>query len=126
MVLTWSITNLTSHGVVSITESPQQALMRQTKGNTICNTVLRKALEQRIEELQVELSKKDKTPLQIANLRSLIKELCPKKCAQGLLFFGLRHEIVQRVKTADANSPPASSSSIENHSDASTVVTVSS
>jgi len=128
VVLTWSITNLTSHGVVSITESPQQALMRQTKGNTICNTVLRKALEQRIEELQVELSKKDKTPLQIANLRSLIKELCPKKCAQGLLFFGLRHEIVQRVKTADANSPPAAaaSSSIENHSDASIVVTVSS
>jgi hypothetical protein len=48
VVLTWKITNLSSGGVVATTETPQQAELRQTKGNTICNMVLRKALEQRI------------------------------------------------------------------------------
>jgi hypothetical protein len=59
----------------------------------------------------VELNSKDKTPLQIANLRSLVKELCPKKCAQGLLFFGLRHEVVQNKNYPGSVFPGGRSSS---------------
>ena len=97
IALTRKIINITSGGSVSVTETPQQAFLRQTKGDTICNSVVKKAVEQRIEELQVEASKKDRTPIQIANIKSLIKELCAKRCNQGLLFFGLRHELVQRT-----------------------------
>jgi hypothetical protein len=94
-VLTWRITNLTSNTVVTMTETPQQATMRQQKGNTICNIVLRKALDKRAEELELVIQSGTKNETQIANLRSLIKELQPKQCTEGLLFFGLRHECVQ-------------------------------
>jgi hypothetical protein len=94
-VLTWRITNLTSNTVVTMTETPQQATMRQQKGNTICNIVLRRALDKRAEELDLVIQSGTKNETQIANLRSLIKELQPKQCTEGLLFFGLRHECVQ-------------------------------
>ena len=94
-VLCWKITNLISNGLVSVTETPQQATLRQSKGNTICNLVLRKALNQRAAELEQTIAQGDKNPTQVANLRSLIKELRPKQCTEGLLFFGLRHESVQ-------------------------------
>jgi len=96
-VLEWSITNLTSGTRVIQLETPQEAMVRTKTGNTICNTVLRSALDSRIKELEEELKTPGRTPLQIANVKSLMKELCPRKCAQGLLFFGLRHLSVQKA-----------------------------
>ena len=94
VVLTWNVTNLNSMSVISMTETPQQASLRQATGITICNRVMRKALQQRASELELEMTEGDKTPTQVANIQSLVRQLRPKQCTEGLLFFGLRHKCV--------------------------------
>jgi hypothetical protein len=98
--LRWSVTNLLSGRTITYAETAEQAKERQVKGNTICNLVVREALNKRAEELEEEMNDLGGASTRTANLRSLVKELRPKQCTEGLLFFGLRHQIAQR-KTLD-------------------------
>ena len=94
--LRWTVTNLGSANTISFLETPDQAHERQVKGNTICNLVVREALTRRARELELELEAEDiDNHTRVANLKSLVKELRPKQCTEGLLFFGLRHQIAQ-------------------------------
>jgi hypothetical protein len=97
IVIRWTVTNMISGKTVSLTETPFQAKERQKTGNTICSVVMRKAIEQRVLDLEEEL----RTPETMANaaqtssIQGLIRELRPKQRNEGILFFGLRHAVVQ-------------------------------
>ena len=95
--LRWSVTNTASDSRVTFVETTDQAHERQVKGNTICNLVVREALNKRALELEKELAslEPNASATRVAHLRSLIKELRPKQCTEGLLFFGLRHQAAQ-------------------------------
>jgi len=94
--LRWTVTNLASGHRISFLETSEQAHERQVKGNTICNLVVREALNQRAGELEEELKTLEPSNTsRIANIKSLVKELRPKQCTEGLLFFGLRHQAAQ-------------------------------
>jgi len=97
-VVRWSVTNLTSGKTVSIAETPFQAKVRQKTGNTITSFVMRQALEQRVSDLEEVLEKDESedNSLQTANIISLVRDLRKKERNEGILFFGLRHEDVQR------------------------------
>jgi hypothetical protein len=100
-VLTWQIINLSSGQITSMTETPHQASLRQTKGKTICNLVMQKALKDRATELEESLNQAgNRTAIQVSNILGLIKKLRPTQCTEGLLFFGLRHDIVQQAHGA--------------------------
>jgi hypothetical protein len=96
VLIRWTITNLTSGTVTTQMETMQDAIVRETCGRTICNNVLKQALETRAQELEqsMEMMIKD-NPTRAANVRNLVKVLRPKRCTVGLLFFGLLHEQVQ-------------------------------
>ena len=94
-VVVWRVKSAADGSVVAeVCESPQQAQLRQVKGNTLCNVVLRQALDRRAEELE-RAAMEETNPVRVANLKSLVRELRPRQCTEGLLFFGLRHECVQ-------------------------------
>lgn len=102
-VIKWSVTNLTSGKTVSVTETPFQAKVRQKTGNTITSFVMRQALEQRVRDLEEILEKpaSEDNTVQTANIMSLIKDLRKKERNEGILFFGLRHEDVQKARASD-------------------------
>jgi hypothetical protein len=93
--LEWIIINGTSRHVTARTETPHEAHVRRTQGKTICNHVVREALEQRASELENSINVLGAHPLRAANLQSRAKALRPRRCLIGLLFFGLIHEAVQ-------------------------------
>jgi hypothetical protein len=93
--ITWSVTNLSSGSNVTRTETLQEAFLREYKGQTICNQLLKDALEMRAKELEQSIQDFKDKPIKVANIRSCVKVLRPKKCIMGLLFFGLLHECVQ-------------------------------
>ena len=70
-------------------------MLRGTQGKTICNQVLKLALEMRARQLEEELTRVQNNAIRISSLQSRIKGLRPKRCIIGLLFFGLQHTIVQ-------------------------------
>jgi hypothetical protein len=94
-LITWKVTNLVSESVIQMTETSKQAAVRAHSGRTICNRVLKKALDSRAEELEASLIFID-NPTRYANVMNHIKALRPKRCTVGLLFFGLLHDTVQR------------------------------
>jgi len=98
VLITWKVINLTSKTVLTVTETPQDAMVRENCGRTICNMVLRTALENRAKELQMSLSNADPQTRssRMTSTENLIRVLRPKRCTVGLLFFGLLHEKVQR------------------------------
>ena len=107
--VTWSVTNRTTMKCTSLTETPSEALERITSGNTISNKVFRLAMKQRMQDLENELltlqkAKSEHTEEMIefkcANLRTRIRTLSPKHFKQGLLLFGLLHDVVQNTLTA--------------------------
>ena len=113
VVIRWVVTNLSSGTVTAVTETLQDAMVRETCGRTICNTVLKNALEIRAVELENSPELYDENPTKSANVQNLIKVLRPKRCTVGLLFFGLLHEVVQKTlerNLADAIAASASSS----------------
>jgi hypothetical protein len=93
--ITWTITNLASGTRISRTETSHEAFLREFKGQTICNQLLRDALDIRARELERDLERFKDKPVKIANIKSCLKSLRPKKCIMGLLFFGLLHQGVQ-------------------------------
>jgi len=95
VLITWKITNLISMSVLAVTETPQDAMVRESCGRTICNMVLKTALDNRAKELEKSIHGFYNNPTRVANARNLIKVLRPKRCTVGLLFFGLLHESVQ-------------------------------
>jgi hypothetical protein len=95
MCIEWKITNCASKQVTSRTETPSDAYLRQTQGKTICNHVVREALDGRARELEDSIFLVSDNPLRVANLLSRAKALQPKRCFIGLLFFGLLHDEVQ-------------------------------
>jgi len=98
VLITWKVINLTSKTVLTVTETPQDAMVRENCGRTICNMVLRTALENRAKELQMSLAAADPQTRssRMSSTENLVKVLRPKRCTVGLLFFGLLHEKVQR------------------------------
>jgi hypothetical protein len=94
--LEWWIRNLASKHVTSRLETAHDAHVRRTQGKTICNHVVREALDQRADELEAAISTVADVPLRVANLQSRAKALRPRRCLIGLLFFGLLHEAVQQ------------------------------
>jgi len=96
VLIRWTVTNLTSGTVTVVTETSQDAMVRETCGRTICNTVLKTALEIRAVELENSLATSMENPAKLVNVQDLIKALRPKRCTVGLLFFGLLHESVQK------------------------------
>jgi hypothetical protein len=94
--LEWWIRNLASKHVTSRLETAHDAHVRRTQGKTICNHVVREALDQRADELEAAIITVADVPLRVANLQSRAKALRPRRCLIGLLFFGLLHEAVQQ------------------------------
>ena len=108
VVVEWIIVNLASGMRVSRTETTKEAFVRQTKGRTICNRVLRSALEDRVKELEAEMLAVD-DDLKRSNIQDKITALRPTRCLVGLLFFGLLHKQVQdRLHEAIQERQPAS------------------
>jgi len=95
ITIEWKITNLSSGTITTRTETLSEAILRQTRGKTICNLVVREALDKCALELETSVLLISDNPLRIANLQSRAKALRPKRCLIGLLFFGLLHEAVQ-------------------------------
>jgi hypothetical protein len=96
VLIRWTITNLTSGTVTTALETLQDANVRETCGRTICNNVLKQALETRARELERSVDMiLQENPTRGAIVNNLIKVLRPKRCTVGLLFFGLLHEQVQ-------------------------------
>jgi len=111
-VVEWRITNLTSQLVISRTETPREAMLRQGQGRTIANCVLKAALDGRALELERLLGESTDNPTRIANLQSKIRTLRPRRCLIGLGFFGLLHSNVQQNSAlASSNSNDTSSPS---------------
>jgi hypothetical protein len=96
ILITWKIMNLTSKAVLTVTETPQDAMVREQCGRTICNMVLKTALENRARELETSIAGVHPASTKLASTHNLIRVLRPKRCTVGLLFFGLLHEKVQR------------------------------
>lgn len=95
--ITWKITNLTSGLVVQVKETPQQAILREYSGRTVCNKVVKMALSARADELEKQYKKNADTmePTKRISLENNIRVLRPRLCTVGLLFFGLLHDTVQ-------------------------------
>jgi hypothetical protein len=96
ILIRWTITNLISGSTVSMLETTQEAFARDGSGRTICNVVLRKALEQRAAEIEKTLPELKNNPIKLASAIDMIKTLRPKRVTMGILFFGLLHECVQQ------------------------------
>jgi len=95
-VITWKVTNLASGTVTQVKETPKQAALREMSGRTICNKVVKSALESRSQELERSLADgTSENQSRKASTRNLVAILRPKLCTVGLLFFGLLHESVQ-------------------------------
>ena len=93
----WTIHNLTTGHRTCVSETMQDALNREGCGRTICNNVLKTALEARAQQIEKEAkalrAKGDVS--RASNLEAQVKSLRPKRCTVGLLFFGLLHEQIQ-------------------------------
>ena len=92
--ITWKITNLTTGTITSRTETPEEALIRNSRGGTICNKIFREALETRAKHLESWLDTTTDSK-RLAELQVLITILRPNRFAEGPLVFGLYHAIVQ-------------------------------
>jgi hypothetical protein len=93
--LTWTITNLSTSIVHSMTETNEQARRRCNLGHTISNRVFKQAMEHRASQLEAEMSDKTTPKSRLSNLKRLVRALRPKAFSEGLLAFGLQHRIVQ-------------------------------
>jgi len=95
--LIWRITNLASNLRVELMETPQQAARREESGRTICNKVVKMAMNARAQELEHLFMTKSALMNQAerASLENSIRVLRPKLFTVGLLFFGLLHDAVQ-------------------------------
>jgi hypothetical protein len=95
VLITWMITNETSGSITCMTETIQQAKLRETSGRTISNRAVRQALNTRAEEIEASmLSVADEGVKR--SLSNTAMSLRPRLCTVGLLFFGLLHESVQK------------------------------
>lgn len=95
-LIIWKITNVISGTVTAVMETQKQAHIREISGRTICNKVVKTALETRAVELENLLAQGlPEQKSKRAAVKNLITILRPKMCTVGLLFFGLLHEAVQ-------------------------------
>jgi hypothetical protein len=92
--INWTIRNMTTGMVHSITETVSQAKKRIALGHTISNRVFRKAMECRARDLEASLDG-ERNDCRLSNVKSLVKSLRPTSFSEGLLAFGLQHKIVQ-------------------------------
>ena len=95
VLIEWNITNLTSGNKLTRMETLGEAYLRNKHGKTICNNVVKCACEQRAKELEDSIEYNHGSFTSTAILRSRLKQLRPKRCLIGLLFFGLQHKILQ-------------------------------
>ena len=97
-LISWKVTNLETGTVTQVTESPHEAMMRETQGRTISNMVVKQAFESHARELERSLPELAENPTRLSsnnNVQKMIVALRPKRCTIGLIFFGLLHEVVQ-------------------------------
>jgi len=95
-VVQFVVHNLASSHVTSRVETEQEAKIREEHARTICNQVLREALETRAKQLEEELeSAMVENRIRVANLQGRIRSLRPRRLLIGLLFFGLQHRALQ-------------------------------
>jgi hypothetical protein len=94
----YDIENLSSGTVTSVKESEREARVRQLNGFTLaCSIVMRKAIASRVEELNNEMLACCTSPLRVSHIKYMLKRLQPgNHSTEGILFFGLRHTIVQQ------------------------------
>lgn len=92
--ITWTVTNLNTGHVTSLTESREEAIIRNSQGQTISNKVFREALEARAKDLEKSLINETNVK-KCAQVQSLIRNLRPKRFSEGPLVFGLQHKVVQ-------------------------------
>jgi len=95
--ITWRIFSLATGLKAELTETPQQAFVRETSGRTVCNKVVKMALEARAKELEdrFEAHASELDLIKRNNTMNCIRILRPRLCTVGLLFFGLLHDTVQ-------------------------------
>jgi len=96
-VIEWSITNMNSGTKTTRLETEIEAINREVHAKTICNKVLKMALDSRASELEMELAQlSPKTqPTKVMNLEGKIRALKPNRLLVGPLFFGLQHRTLQ-------------------------------
>lgn len=92
--LTWKVTNLTSGHTTAVTETRDEAVIRNSQGQTITNRVFREALEARAKDLESGLVGESNFK-KITQTQALIRSLRPKRFSEGPLVFGLQHKIIQ-------------------------------
>jgi hypothetical protein len=103
--VTWKVTNLMTSAVTSVTETRDEAIIRNTQGQTISNRVFREALEARAKDLE-RRAKEETNSKRLAQVEALIRSLRPKRFSEGPLIFGLQHKSVQdRMLIADDKVP---------------------
>jgi hypothetical protein len=98
VTIEWIIINLSSQITISRQETINECRARETGGITICNQVLKQALDTRAAELEAELqvAEAEHNQTRISSLTGRIAYLRPTRCTMGLLFFGLLHDCVQQ------------------------------
>ena len=89
----WTITNIASQCVYSVTETPDEAVSRANLGWTVTSKLFRDAMAHRADQLFMQANQEE-NPCRAANLRSLAKTLRPKSFTQGPLLFGLKHKVI--------------------------------
>lgn len=98
--LEWVVTNETSKVRHSVVETPAQAVKRDTRGVTLCNSVFREALELRAKDYERILEEErhgtgDFDRERMLTLQKQIEALRPQRFSEGPLLFGLRHQTPQ-------------------------------
>ena len=91
--ITWKLTNLQARQSYEITETPEDARIRQIRGRTIANRILRLALKGRIDQLTIKLLK-ETNRVRKSNLKTLIRIMQVKRVTEGNMAFGLYHNVL--------------------------------
>jgi hypothetical protein len=92
----FEIENLSSGTITSYKEPEHVARNRQLRGRATCKEMMYNAFNTRIKELNETLATCT-NPTQRASIEWQLKRLQPRNLStEGVLFFGLRHTIVQQ------------------------------
>ena len=99
VLIEWGIKNLDNEILHVLSETDADAFKREERGITLCNKVFVEALKIRVNDylqlVQEEESSDTPNKLKISNLQARIELLRPNRFSEGVLLFGLRHQIVQ-------------------------------
>ena len=99
VLIEWGIKNLDNEILHVLPETDADAFKREERGITLCNKVFVEALKIRVNDylqlVQEEEYSDAPNKLKISNLQARIELLRPNRFSEGVLLFGLRHQMVQ-------------------------------